>query len=82
VGVDATGALVWAGGRLTPADPASAMVASGAVRAMQMDINPDWVNFNRYDVAADGSVHGDGVYAPPAPTATSAARAAESTCAS
>ena len=58
VGVDAKGALLWAGGRLSPADLANAMVASGAVRAMQMDINPDWVNFNRYDVGGDGSVVG------------------------
>ena len=62
VGVDANGALVWAGGRLSPLDLANAMVASGAVRAMQMDINPDWVNFNQYDVGADGSVGGNGIF--------------------
>jgi hypothetical protein len=62
VGVDANGALVWAGGRLTPADLANAQVSAGAVRAMELDINPDWVNFNSYDVAADGSVHGNGLY--------------------
>jgi hypothetical protein len=62
VGVDAKGALLWAGGRLSPADLANAMVASGAVRAMQMDINPDWVNFNQYDVGADGSVAGNGLF--------------------
>jgi Phosphodiester glycosidase len=62
VGVDANGALVWAGGRLAPADLANAIISAGAVRAMQMDINPDWVNFNSYDVAADGSAHGNGLY--------------------
>ena len=62
VGVDAKGALLWAGGRLSPADLANAMVASGAVRAMQMDINPDWVNFNQYDVGGDGSVVGNGLF--------------------
>src|SRR5262245_30736395 len=62
VGVDANGALLWAGGRLSPADLANAMVASGAVRAMQMDISPDWVNFNQYDVGADGSVVGRGLF--------------------
>ncbi|HEX5588284.1 MAG TPA: hypothetical protein VFZ17_13310 [Acidimicrobiia bacterium] len=62
VGVDANGALLWAGGRLAPADLANAMLASGAVRAMQMDINPDWVNFNQYDVGADGSAVGNGVF--------------------
>jgi hypothetical protein len=62
VGVDRNGALLWAGGRLTPADLANALVAAGALRAMQMDINPDWVNFNQYDVGADGSVVGNGVF--------------------
>jgi hypothetical protein len=62
VGVDANGALLWAGGRITPADLANAMVAAGAVRAMQMDINPDWVNFNSYDVGGDGVAHGNGLF--------------------
>ena len=62
VGVDRNGALVWAGGRLSPADLANALVASGAVRGMQLDINPDWVNFNQYDVGADGSVRGNGLF--------------------
>ena len=53
---------MWAGGRLTPADLANAIISAGAVRAMQMDINPDWVNFNSYDVAPDGSAHGNGLY--------------------
>ena len=62
VGVDANGALVWAGGRLTPADLANAIISAGAVRAMEMDINPDWVHFNSYDVAPDGSAHGNGLF--------------------
>jgi hypothetical protein len=62
VGVDANGALVWAGGRLAPVDLANAIIASGGVRAMEMDINPDWVNFNSYDVAPDGSAHGNGLF--------------------
>lgn len=62
VGVDAKGGLVWAGGRLSPIDLANALVAGGAVRAMQMDINPDWVNFNLYQSGPDGVVHGAGVY--------------------
>jgi hypothetical protein len=61
VGVDANGGLVWAGGRLSPLSLAQALVAGGAVRAMQMDINPDWVNFDTYDAAPDG-VHGSTVY--------------------
>jgi hypothetical protein len=62
VGVDAHGALVWAGGRVSPLDLANALVAAGAVRAMEMDINPDWVNFNSYDVGADNVAHGNGIY--------------------
>src|SRR5438876_2011881 len=62
LGVDANGGLVWAGGRLSPLDLANALVAGGAVRGMQMDINPDWVNFNEYDPGPDGVVHGSRVY--------------------
>jgi hypothetical protein len=62
VGVDANGGLVWAGGRLSPLDLANALIAAGAVRGMQMDINPDWVNFNSYDVGADNVAHGNGLY--------------------
>ena len=53
---------MWAGGRLSPQDLANALVAAGAVRGMQLDINPDWVNFNTYDVGADGVAHGNGVF--------------------
>jgi hypothetical protein len=62
VGVDANGGLIWAGGRLSPLDLANALIAAGAVRGMQMDINPDWVNFNSYDVGPDNVAHGNGVY--------------------
>jgi hypothetical protein len=62
VGVDANGALVWAGGRLSPLDLANALVAAGAVRGMELDINPDWVNFNSYDVGPDNVAHGNGLF--------------------
>jgi hypothetical protein len=62
LGVDSNGGLLWAGGRLTPTDIANAIITAGAVRAMEMDINPDWVNFNVYDVAADGTAHGAGLF--------------------
>jgi hypothetical protein len=62
VGVDAKGGLVWAGGGLSPIDLANALVAGGAVRGMQMDINPSWVNFNLYQPGPDGVVHGMPVY--------------------
>jgi len=41
---------------------AGAIISAGAVRAMQMDINPDWVNFNSYDVDPDGTAHGTGLF--------------------
>jgi hypothetical protein len=62
VGVDANGGLVWAGGRVSPNDLARALVAGGAVRGMQLDINPDWVNFNLYAPGPDNVVHGQPVY--------------------
>ncbi len=62
MGVDANGGLIWAGGRVSPLDLANALVAAGAVRGMQMDINPDWVNFNSYDVGPDQVAHGNGLY--------------------
>jgi hypothetical protein len=43
-GISASGRLVWAAGeRLVPAELASALIAAGAVRAIELDINPDWV---------------------------------------
>jgi hypothetical protein len=62
IGVDGNGALLWAGGRLSPLDLANALVAAGAVRGMELDINPDWVNFNSYDVGPDNVAHGNGLY--------------------
>jgi hypothetical protein len=58
VGVDPNGALVVAQARVTPQGLADALVAAGAVRAMQMDINPDWVTFVLYDQNPDGSIRG------------------------
>ena len=38
------GQLIWAAGTsLTPAGLAHALIAAGAVRAVELDINPDWV---------------------------------------
>jgi hypothetical protein len=62
VGVDAKGGLIWAGGGLSPQALAQALVAAGAVRGMQMDINPAWVNFNSYQPGLDFVVHGAPVY--------------------
>jgi len=44
LGITKSGQLVWAAGeQLLPAQLASALIAAGAVRAIELDINPDWV---------------------------------------
>ncbi len=53
VGVTANGALVYAGGPgMSITSLASVLVRAGAVRAMEMDINTDWVNFFYFEPAA------------------------------
>jgi hypothetical protein len=44
LGITSTGQLVWAAGEsLTPAAIAHALVDAGVVRAVELDINPEWV---------------------------------------
>jgi hypothetical protein len=44
LGITAAGELVWAAGEeLLPSTLAHALIAAGAVRAVELDINPDWV---------------------------------------
>jgi hypothetical protein len=44
LGITANGQLVWAAGEeLLPSALAAALIAAGAVRAIELDINPDWV---------------------------------------
>jgi hypothetical protein len=44
LGITANGQLVWgAGEQLLPADLAAGLIGAGAVRAIELDINPDWV---------------------------------------
>ncbi len=44
LGITANGQLVWAAGEeLLPSTLAAALIAAGAVRAIELDINPDWV---------------------------------------
>jgi hypothetical protein len=62
VGVDRNGGLVWAGGRLSPLDLAGSLIAAGAVRGMQLDINPDWVHFDLYQPLPTGGVTGVPVF--------------------
>jgi hypothetical protein len=49
VGVDASGALIYAGGpALSVLTLAKTLQAAGAVRAMELDINTDWVSAYTY----------------------------------
>ncbi|HVC24222.1 MAG TPA: phosphodiester glycosidase family protein [Acidimicrobiales bacterium] len=49
IGITANGALVYVGGPgLNITDLADLLVRAGAVRAMELDINTDWVNFATY----------------------------------
>lgn len=50
VGVTADGALIYvAGPALTAKSLAESLQRAGAVRAMSLDINPEWVTFNFYE---------------------------------
>jgi hypothetical protein len=45
LGITENGQLVWAAGEsLTPAGLARALIGAGAQRAVELDINPDWVS--------------------------------------
>ncbi|HVB71324.1 MAG TPA: phosphodiester glycosidase family protein [Acidimicrobiales bacterium] len=49
LGITSNGALVYVGGPgLNITDLANLLVRAGAVRAMELDINTDWVNFSSY----------------------------------
>jgi uncharacterized protein YigE (DUF2233 family) len=49
LGITADGALVYVGGPgLNITDLANLLVRAGAVRAMELDINTDWVNYSYY----------------------------------
>ena len=53
VGITADGALIYAGGPgLNITTLADILARAGAVRAMELDINTDWVNFATYDPRA------------------------------
>ncbi len=58
-GVNKDGALIYVGGpALTPKNLADTLVNAGAVRALEFDINPEWVTGNLYSVGADGKCKG------------------------
>ena len=57
LGIDGEGRLVWAGGEsLSPVQLAGALVAAGAQRAVELDINPFWVAGYLYEHHASGPV--------------------------
>jgi hypothetical protein len=59
VGVAANGDVVFAAGNsLSAATLAQLLLKGGAVRAMELDINPAWTSFNLYNQAA-GSAGGE-----------------------
>ncbi len=50
IGVDASGAILYAAGPgLRASSLADVLARAGAVRAMTLDINPEWVTFNFFD---------------------------------
>ena len=56
-GITADGALVYVTGpALSPVQLADLLVRAGAVRGMQLDINPYWTVFVSYDPAAPGGL--------------------------
>lgn len=65
VGVDKAGNTVYAtGSELSPHGLADLLVAAGAVRAMQLDINPNWPSFMYYDPEGDPQMYGDSDQSP------------------
>jgi hypothetical protein len=65
VGVDAAGNTVYAtGSALSPRGLAELLVAAGAVRAMQLDINPLWPSFMYYDGVGTPHMFGDSEQSP------------------
>jgi hypothetical protein len=63
IGVTADGALVYvAGPALTAKSLAESLQRAGAVRAMTLDINPEWVTFNFYAHGSANQVTGTKLY--------------------
>ncbi len=57
IGVTATGALVYAcGPSMAPVDLAAVLAQAGAIRAMELDINPYWVSFTWFGHSTTGVV--------------------------
>ncbi len=69
LGITANGDLIWVGGPgLSPVTLGQTLVWAGAVRGMQLDINPDWVNFATYQTVGASTIGTNllpGMYFPP-----------------
>ena len=58
-GITATGALVYVGGpNMSIVSLADLLVRAGAIRAMELDINTDWVQYSTYRYAPAGAANG------------------------
>jgi hypothetical protein len=58
-GITATGALVYVGGpNMSIVSLADLLVRAGAVRAMELDINTDWVQFSTYTYPSSSAANG------------------------
>ena len=59
LGVTASGALVYVGGpAMSISDLANVLVRAGAVRAMELDINTDWVSYAAFNGPANAAING------------------------
>jgi len=59
IGVRDDGTLVYVGGPAMTAHMLGAtLLAAGAVRAMELDINPNWVTFNIFSCSDTGQCNG------------------------
>ena len=59
LGVTKNGALIYVGGpSLSIADLANVLVRAGAVRAMELDINTDWVQFSAFQGPLNTPING------------------------
>lgn len=70
LGITSNGALIWAGGPgLSPEALGQVLVWAGAVRGMQLDMNPDWVNYSSYTYNPTTGISGrnllNSMYFPP-----------------
>ncbi len=64
IGITANGNLIWVGGPgLSPQVLGEVLVWAGAIRAMQLDINPLWVNFASYTYLPASGISGNNLLA-------------------